>query len=80
MVASVVMEKDAALRVGAANEGCVHVVHGTLDSAFCPDQERWSTVPGITLHRVQDNHVFFQQSSQTILEQILSQLLQTLAD
>jgi hypothetical protein len=76
LVASVAMEEDAALRVGqVSNNRSVHVVHGTADSAFCPHQERWNTAPGVTLHRVHDNHVFFQRSSQRTLVEILAHIL-----
>lgn len=75
LVASIAMERDAASRVDYTN-ATIHVVHGTGDLAFCPNQERWTTSIGVTLHRLHDNHVFFRQSSQRKLVDILSQLLQ----
>jgi hypothetical protein len=79
LVASVAMEKDAALRIAKSHneniDGKIHVVHGTADTAFCPNQERWNTIDGLTLHRVPDNHVFFKRTSQRVLADILTILL-----
>jgi hypothetical protein len=79
LVASVAVQKDAALRVAnSRNEyinGKIHVVHGTSDVVFCPNQERWSAIDGLTLHRVPDNHVFAKRTSQRVLADILTLLL-----
>ena len=53
----------------------IHVVHGTIDKVFCPHQERWNSIAGITLHRVRDNHVFFNRRSQQLLADVLTVLV-----
>jgi hypothetical protein len=80
LVASIAMEKDSALRIiargqGLLDDGSVNVVHGTADNAFCPHQERWFAATSVVLHRVDDNHVFFQRASQRKLVDILAHLL-----
>jgi hypothetical protein len=79
LVASIAMEKDSALRIAGGQEllddGSVHVVHGSADNAFCPHQERWNAATSVALHRVHDNHVFFQRASQRKLVDILAHLL-----
>jgi len=75
LVASAAIQKDAALR--RMNENAqVHVVHGTLDGAFCPNQHRWRNAP-VNLTVLEDNHVFFQDSSRRRLGEILVELIQT---
>lgn len=70
LVSSIAMQQDTALQV-PCNES-IHVVHGTQDLAFCPHQDRWS---GQNVHRLLDNHVFFQPSSQRFLKTLLIRLL-----
>ena len=70
LVATLSMTKDAAFQV-PCRDG-VHVVHGTEDLAFCPNQTRWT---GDNLHRIRDNHVFSRQSSQRILINLLTSIL-----
>jgi hypothetical protein len=56
----------------------IHVVHGSYDHAFCPDQERWEW-SGATFHVLPDNHVFLKQSSirslVTLLDSLVTQAL-----
>ena len=75
LVASVALQNDAALRLGRVrNNDLVHVVHGTLDSVFCPHQERWHD-SGVTLHTLEDNHVFLRRSSLIELTNLLNCLV-----
>ena len=76
LVASIAMQKDAAQRIDYEAFG-VHVVHGTDDLAFCPNQDR--VTAEVRLHRIADNHVFFRQSSQRFLRNLLTQQLDTVA-
>jgi len=70
VVARIAFQTDAASLVPC--DGNVHVVHGIQDQAFCPNQTRWI---GQNLHRIHDNHVFFQPSSQLFLHDLLISLL-----
>ena len=70
LVSSIAMQQDKALQV-LCNES-IHVVHGTQDGAFCPHQDRWS---GQNVHRLADNHIFYQPSSQRFLKTLLIRLL-----
>lgn len=75
LVASVAMQTDAALRTGGfSNKDYIHVVHGTLDSTFCPHQDRWNTA-GVTIHSLDDNHIFMRRSSRDELSGILFNLV-----
>jgi hypothetical protein len=69
-VARIAFETDAASLVPC--DGNVHVVHGTEDTTFCPNQTRWI---GDNLHRIHDNHVFFEPSSKIFLQELLISLL-----
>lgn len=72
LVASIAYQKDPAFQVDCATNAAVHVVHGTEDLAFCPNQTRWT---GDNVHRIRDNHVFFRQSSQRLLMELVTRLL-----
>jgi hypothetical protein len=75
LIASVAMQTDAPLRTGFfSREDSIHVVHGTLDSAFCPNQDRWNTAR-VTIHLLDDNHIFMRRSSRDELSGILSNLV-----
>jgi hypothetical protein len=54
----------------------IHVVHGSYDHAFCPNQERWES-SGATFHVLPDNHVFLTrlsiQSLVTLLDSLVTQ-------
>jgi hypothetical protein len=75
LVASISMTKDTAFQVQCTNG--VHVVHGTEDLSFCPNQARWA---GGNLHRIRDNHVFFRQSSQRLTVDLLNSMLDDVVD
>jgi hypothetical protein len=54
----------------------VHIVHGKYDeTSFCPNQQRWSSIEGLQLHVVPDNHVCSAKPSLRCLTQILEDLL-----
>jgi hypothetical protein len=60
------------------NNDRIHVVHGSYDHAFCPNQERWE-LSGATFHVLPDNHVFLTRSSiqslVTLLDSLVNQAL-----
>ena len=70
LVATCGFTKDPAFQIQCNEE--IHVVHGTDDLAFCPNQDRWH---GDNVHQVPDNHVFFRSSSQRLLVELLTSLL-----
>jgi hypothetical protein len=75
LVASVAMQTDAALRMGFfSREDSIHVVHGTLDSEFCPHQDRWNSAR-VTIYSIDDNHIFMRRSSRDELSGILFNLV-----
>lgn len=75
LVASVAMQTDASLRTGFfSREDSIHVVHGTLDGTFCPHQNRWNTAR-VTIHSLDDNHIFMRRSSRDELSGILLNLV-----
>ena len=82
LVASVAMQKDSALRIQRnqiSNNMNVHVVHGTADETFCPNQDRWNNT-NVSLHRIHDNHVFSRLSSKRYLNGIATNLQVHLRD
>lgn len=70
LVSSIAMQQDTALQLPCND--CIHVVHGIDDGAFCPHQDRWS---GQNVHRIHDNHIFYQPSSQRFLKSLLMRFL-----
>ena len=59
---------------GASDSNRVHVVHGSYDEAFCPNQERWESSV-VTTSVLRDNHVFLARSSISSLVTILDRLV-----
>ena len=53
----------------------VHIVHGTHDISFCPNQHRWNRISGVQLHTVHDNHIISRPASLRVLHRILEQIL-----
>mmetsp|Transcript_18713 Transcript_18713/g.34886 ORF Transcript_18713/g.34886 Transcript_18713/m.34886 type:complete len:124 (-) Transcript_18713:854-1225(-) len=92
LVATISLQTDAALRIGhtlsPSHTGLtgggavdsttrVHVVHGSYDGSFCPDQNRWCSIPGVKLHILPDNHLFCSSSSLRQLTLLLSEIIDT---
>lgn len=77
LVATLSFTKDAATNVQYSRS--VTVVHGTHDTVFCPNQERWEG-RGATLHQLQDNHVFFAYPSRRFLLDLVASMLDAARD
>lgn len=79
VVARLALQEDASLRIDkvdlAQNPTKVTVVHGGLDTSFCPHQDRWKNISGVDLQILSDNHVFMKFSSLRTLEQCLLRFL-----
>lgn len=70
LVATIAMQSDTAFQIPCNDQ--IHVVHGTHDIVFCPNQSRWT---GENVHLLRDNHIFLQQSSQRVMKDLLTRLL-----
>jgi hypothetical protein len=78
LVAKAALLEDAACRITGLEPypSKISVVHGEYDATFCPNQNRWDDVPGVTLQVLHDDHVFLRPSSLRTLQRILLDFLQ----